>query len=552
MIINTKCSIKAPITANEIIKTILVSRGLNTVEEQAEFLSPREITLDYLYAESGITKESLSAAQTLIDKHLESGSDICIFGDYDADGVSATAVLYLGLSEYIKKSGSTSRLLPFIPDRHKHGYGLSNKAIAEVMDGTAFIDASYEGFHPKLIITVDTGIVAHDGIDTFVHEGIEVIITDHHLPDSTLPKANSIVHSTITSGAGVSWILVCHLLASTSKLLDLATIGIIADMMPLVGFNRTLVVSGLKALSASSSPGFRALKARMGIPERPLTSYDISYGIAPRINAAGRIYSPLHALRLLCTTDNGVATSLAEEIESHNIDRQELTESALTHALEQPFNNKITALVGPYHEGVIGLVAGKLVEAAYRPAIVMSDNGDVIKGSARSIPGFNITGFLRSLKTPFLGLGGHDQAAGFSIERVNLQLLLDEVSAVGNTTISDDLLIRHENADMELPLNNATLELAKKLTKLEPYGLGNNKPRFLFKNVKVVEDRALGELGKHHKLTIEQDGIRLPLLMFNTKHSHPINHVTQCIATIDVNVWNNKESVQLVSTYVET
>ncbi len=552
MIINTKCTISSPITANEIIKTILVSRGLNTVEEQAEFLSPREITLDYLYTESGITKESLIKAQTLVDKHLRSGSDICIFGDYDADGVSATAVLYMGLNEYIKKSGSTSRLLPFIPDRHKHGYGLSNKAVAEVMDGTAFIDASYEGFHPKLIITVDTGIVAHDGIDTFVKAGIEVIITDHHLPDSKLPQANTIVHSTFTSGAGVSWILVCHLLTSTSKLLDLATIGIIADMMPLIGFNRTLVVSGLKALSSSSSPGFRALKARMGIPERTLTSYDVSYGIAPRINAAGRIYSPLHALRLLCTTDNSVATSLAEEIESHNIDRQELTESALTHALEQPFNNKITALVGPYHEGVIGLVAGKLVEAAYRPAIIMSDNGDVIKGSARSIPGFNITGFLRSLKTPFLGLGGHDQAAGFSIERVNLQSLLDEVSAVGDMTISDELLIRHENADMELPLNSATLELAKKLTKLEPYGLGNSKPRFLFKNIKVVEDRALGELGKHHKLTIEQDGVRLPLLMFNTKHAHPINHVTQCIATIDVNVWNNKESVQLVGGYVET
>ncbi len=551
MIITTKTSISKGSSANEIIKALLESRGLNTPELQAEFISPRSITLDYLYTHSGITEVTLKEAQSLIDQHLGSGSDICIFGDYDADGVSATAVLYLGLSEYIKKRSSTSRLLPFIPDRHKHGYGLSNKAIAEVMDGTAFTDTSYPDFHPKLIITVDTGIVAHDGISTFVQAGIDVVITDHHMPDSTLPRANQIVHTTVTSGAGVSWILSSHLLSSTTSFLDLATIGIIADMMPLVGFNRVLVTNGLKALTSSTNPGFRALKTRMGIPDRPLTSYDISYGIAPRINAAGRIYSPLQALRLLCTTDNSVAASLAEEIESHNIDRQELTETALTHALAQPSSNKITALVGPYHEGVIGLVAGKLVEAAYRPSIVMSDNGDVIKGSARSIPGFNITEFLRSLKTPFLGLGGHDQAAGFSVAKENLEDFIKEINITGDRQVSDELLVRHETADLELPLSSATLELAKKLTKLEPYGLGNSKPRFLFKNVKVIEDRSLGELGKHHKLTIEQDGAKIPLLMFNTKHAHPINHVTQCIATIDVNVWNNKESVQLVATYVE-
>ena len=538
-------------TTDNILQCLLVGRGLSTQQEQFRFLNPPPIDLEYLYQNSGIFKENLIAGQSLLDSHLTANHDICIFGDYDADGVTATAVMYLGLSDYIKQKGSKSRLLPFIPDRHKHGYGLSKKAVDEVLSGEAFKLRPQQKFSPKLIITVDTGIVAHEGIASFRATDIDVIITDHHMMEDSLPPANNIIHTTITSGAGVSWIFVSHLLGGTSSYLDLATIGVIADMMPLVGFNRSLVTAGLGALSSSNNVGFCALKNRMGIPTRPLTTYDISFGIAPRINAAGRIYSPLDALRLLCTRDQKNAIALADQIESHNLDRQALTDSALSHALEQNHIHKITTLIGPYHEGVIGLVAGKLVEQLSRPAIVLSENDDVIKGSARSVPGFNITSFLRGLNTPFLGLGGHEQAAGFSISSDSLKQFIAEVSELGDKVVSDELLLKREFADLELPLSASTLSLAKALTKLEPYGLGNTKPRFLFKDLNVLEDRALGDVGKHHKLTVEQGGVTRPLLMFNTKNTHPINKLKKLIASIDVNVWNNKESVQLVANYVE-
>lgn len=547
----TRTTLINPPTPENIIESILVSRGLITKKTQEDFLDPAKLNLDYLYRNSGITKASLKDGKTLLDQHLDANHDICIFGDYDADGVTATAVMYLGLSKYLKSKGSKSRLLPFIPDRHKHGYGLSTKAVEEVLSGDGFKLSVHSDFRPKLILTVDTGIVAHAGIESFRAAGIDVIITDHHLPEKKLPNANHIIHTTITSGAGVSWVFISHLLGDTSFCLDLSTIGVIADMMPLVGFNRSLVKEGLASLTRTNNPGITALTRRMGIPSRPINTYDVSFGIAPRLNAAGRIYSPLDALRLLCTNDPTTATTLAEQIESHNTDRQEYTESALAHALTQKLDKKILTLVGPYHEGVIGLVASKLVEHAYRPALVMSDNGDVIKGSARSIPGFNITDFLRSLHTPFLGLGGHDQAAGFSVAKANLDELISEINNIGDAVVNDALLVRHEYADLELPLSAATLSLAKSLSKLEPYGMSNTKPRFLFKNINVLEDRALGDAGKHHKLTLEQGGVTVPLLLFNTKHSHPLTKITQCIASVDVNVWNNKESVQLVGSYVE-
>ena len=446
---------------------------------------------------------------------------------------------------------SKSRVLPFIPDRHNHGYGLSTKAVDEVLSGAAFKLSAHAEFRPKLILTVDTGIVAHEGITSFTHANIDVIITDHHMIDKNLPSANEIIHTTATSGACVSWIFVSHLLSSTVDFLDLATIGVIADMMPLVGFNRSLVTEGLTALSSSTNLGVVTLRERMGIPARKLTTYDISFGIAPRINAAGRIYSPLDALRLLCTSDEKTARELAEKIESHNMDRQVFTDQALTHALAQDHAHRITTLIGPYHEGVIGLVAGKLVEQLSRPAIVLSENGDVVKGSARSVPGFNITDFLRSLKTTFLGLGGHDQAAGFSVAKENINDLISEINSLGDTVVSEELLTKHEYADLELPLSAVTLDLAHALTRLEPYGLSNSKPRFLFKNLRVLEDRSLGEHGKHHKLTLEQDGFTMPLLIFNTKLVHPINKLKQCTASIDINIWNNRESVQLTANYVE-
>ncbi|KKU46349.1 MAG: Single-stranded-DNA-specific exonuclease RecJ, partial [Microgenomates group bacterium GW2011_GWA2_46_7] len=502
---------------------------------------------------AGLKKALLSQAQKLPRNHLQANHDICIFGDYDADGVTATSIMWQAVSAYAKTQKSTSRILPFIPDRHRHGYGLSDKAVADVVSGEAFRTTQFPDLAPKLIVTVDTGIVAHVGIKSFRDQGIDVIVTDHHQPEDKLPPASHIVHTLSTSGAGLAWIFAMYLLGDPArKLLDLATIGVVGDMMPLQGLNRSILSAGLSALTHTQRPGLIAMKEAMGVNTKDLTTYDISFGIAPRINASGRIYNPLDALRLLCTSDPSLAHQLAAKIESHNKDRQEYTDRSLKLALSQPHDHNIIIVVGDYHEGVIGLVAGKIVELYHRPAIVLSSGGEVVKGSARSLPGINITQVLRSLNTPFLGLGGHDQAAGFSIAKSVVPQFTQELERYADQEISHDLLVKRETADLELSLTSTTLALAKKLSALEPYGLGNPKPKFLLKNLTVLEDRALGKDGKHHKLTVEQNATTREVLMFNTQHSHPLHFIKVLICNLDINVWRDKESLQLISSYVET
>lgn len=565
MQVNIKTSLKKGASAEDIFQAILASRGYTTKKDQNEFLHPPEPTLQFVLKESKIKKSALAQAQQLLDEHLVAGHDICVFGDYDADGVSSTAIMWQAVSAYAKTKKSQSRILPFIPDRHKHGYGLGAQAVSEVITGEAFSSTKHNAFTPKLIITVDTGIVAHVGIASFREHDIDVIITDHHLPadaapqalqagqpENKLPNANVIVHTLATSGAGVAWIFSLYLLGDPAfRLLDLATIGIVADMMPLTGLNRAICVQGLSELTHTKRPGLLAMKSAMGISTKSLTTYDISFGIAPRINAAGRIYNPLDALRLLCTSDTNLAMELAGKIEAHNQDRQEFTDRALLNAAKQKVQHKIIVIIGDYHEGVIGLVAGKLAEMFHRPAIVMSDNGEVIKGSARSIPGVSITSLLRLLKTPFLGLGGHDQAAGFSLAQDQVKKMTKELETLADKKIEDSLLVKTHHADLEVPLRSTSLTLAKLLTTLEPYGLGNQKPKFVTHNVAVIEDRALGAEGKHHKLTLEQEGVTRELMLFNSKESHPLTSLKSIIFTLDVNVWRDKESLQLIGSYVE-
>lgn len=551
--IKVKLNVTDDVTAEEIFETILASRGYKTTKEQELFIHPPEPTLDYLLKESGLKKSVFKIAQKILDKHLGKNQDICIFGDYDADGVTATAIMWQSVTAYGKIKGSKSHILPFIPDRHKHGYGLSDKAVSDVLSGLAFNSTQFEGFSPKLIITVDTGIVAHVGIKAFRDNDIDVIVTDHHLPvESTLPPATCIVHSLTTSGAGIAWIFAMYLLGDpATKLLDLATIGVVGDMMPLTGLNRSITARGLKALSTTKRPGLVAMKTAMGIEGKSLTTYDISFGVAPRINAAGRIYNPLDALRLLCTSDTKLAKELSLKIESHNKDRQEYTDRALLLAAKKNVKHKIIVIKGDYHEGVIGLVAGKLTEMFHHPAVVMSDNGEIIKGSARSVKGINITSLLRLLKTPFIGLGGHDQAAGFSIAKNNVSKMIKELEVLGDKMISDDLLIKQYSADMLVDLSSTSMDLAKLLCTLEPYGMANQKPKFLLQNINVIEDQKLGSGGKHRKLTIEQYGTKRELMLFNTKESYPLQSIKAVIFTIDINVWREKESLQLIGSYVE-
>jgi len=546
-------SFSSSVTSEEIFHFLLKSRGLTSTSQIEEFLRPPAPTLEFLLKKSALSKTNLQKAKKLLDAHLQKNDDICIFGDYDADGVTATAIMWQATLAYAKSTKSSSRLLPFIPDRHRHGYGLSDKAVTEVISGSAFHLSQFKDFSPKLIITVDTGIVAYAGIQAFQKANIDVLVSDHHQPDDSLPPANVFLHTTATSGAGVAWIFSLFLLGSPAlKLLDLATIGVVGDMMLLTGLNRALCVHGLRALSTTKRPGLLAMKKAMGIETKALTTYDISFGLAPRINAAGRIYNPLDALRLLCTNDQTLASNLAKKIEHHNQDRQEYTDQALKQIVSRKISHRAIVLLGNFLEGVIGLVAGKLTELYHRPAIVMSDNGEVIKGSARSVPGVDITSLLRSLKTPFLSLGGHPQAAGFSLAKDQVNNMSKELVALADRTIPPEKLVKTLSVDGLISLEQATKTLAKLISTLEPFGLGNYKPRFLTRDLKVLEDRLLGSEGKHRKLLVEQNGVPREVIWFNSPVPHPITALKELVFSPEINLWRNHESLQLNAQYVKT
>lgn len=554
MDITLKTSVDSRASADDIFQALLKVRGLTTERAQTDFLHPPAPTLSFLLKSAGIKRATLTSIKRLLDSHLAGARDILVFGDYDADGVTATAIMWQTLIAYAKLTHSSSRILPFIPDRHRHGYGLSDAAIDDLTSGSAFVHTQFPDFAPQLIITVDTGIVATAAVVRLRAAGCDVIVTDHHLPDAGgLPTANCLLHTTTTSGAGVAWIFSLFLLGEAAqRLLDLATIGVVADMMPLTGLNRSLVAHGLAALSRSRRPGLVAMKASMGVGEKDITTYDISFGIAPRINAAGRIYNPLDALRLLCTSNSAQAAELAGIIESHNQDRQAYTDSALQAVAAKAVDHHIIVVIGDYHEGVIGLVAGKLVEKFHRPAVVMSQAPDVVKGSARSIAGVNITELLRSLKTPFLGLGGHEAAGGFSLAASAVPNFTHELEQFADQTISADQLVKSESADLELTLAQTSLTLSELIGTLEPFGIGNPKPRFLLHDLSVLEDRALGNGDKHHKLIVVDGSTTRTVLMFNTQHSHPLHSLKQLLCTLDINLWRDKKSLQLIASYVET
>lgn len=550
--INLKINIEKDASAEEILQTILASRGHQTDVEQKAFLHPPAPTLSMLLKETGIKQSVLVECKKILDVHIEAGDDICVFGDYDADGITATAVLWQALMYYTK--GKQVRILPFLPDRHRHGYGLSVNAIKEIMDGQAFQSTKYPDFSPKLIITVDNGIVAHEAAQLLLEKGVGLIITDHHEPTNQLPNALLTIHTITTSGAGIAWIVALALLNEndfSQTLIELATIGIVADMMPLIGLNRAIVTKGLIGLSSTRRLGLQAMYTSATITGKQMTTYDINYRLAPRLNAAGRLHDPYDALRLLCATNRQSAEFLAEQINAHNEERQLMTEATLQEAIKIAPLHKVVIVAGEYHEGIIGLVSGKLTELFHKPTIVMSRKADKYKASARSVPGLNITELLRSLATPYLSLGGHSAAAGFSLTEENFNAFCEELYTLADQIIPDELLEKKIVADMELIPSQVTLTLAKLLGTLEPFGMGNPKPKFLFRNLEVLEDRELGQTGKHHKLFVACGDKSLEILLFNTQEQHPLKKIKALIATIDINLWQEREAVQLIGSYVE-
>ena len=532
----------------DFIASLLRFRGLKSQKEIDLFLSPPN-PIAFTAKDVGIDGKQLVKAVKRIVEAIQKKESIVVYADYDADGITAGAVMWETLWEL------GARVMPYIPHRVDEGYGLSEKGI----------DAVRAQFDPALIITVDHGITAYEKVEYAKKLGIEVIISDHHVKPEKVPDA-TIVHTTELAGSGVSWFLAKEVFAAQKakdngqmiELLSLTTIGTIADLVPLVGPNRSIVKFGLVSLSKTKRVGIRALMADAALDTQTITPYSVSHALAPRLNAMGRIEHALDALRLLCTKQADKAGILATQLGLTNKQRQQMTEDYTTHALNSLIPSRDAGTMKKllfvsdvsYNQGVIGLVAGRLVEQYYRPAIVLAVGDEFSKASARSVAGFNIIEAIRKAADLLVDAGGHPMAAGFTVETKNLEALKERLEALGEKVLDEEILTRKLRVDAEIPIIAASESLWKAIQQLQPFGVGNSEPVFVSRNVTIKDVRLVGATKKHLKLTIvdsdthkQYDGIGFSMAEHYAQLQ--LGNPVDIAYTVDINEWNGNKKLQL-------
>jgi single-stranded-DNA-specific exonuclease len=501
----------------EIIKLILKNRDINNVDE---FLKPS----------FPISKFNLKPALKLINNAIKLNQNILIYGDYDVDGITATAVLWQAIFSKYKN------VTPFIPHREIDGYGIKSKSF--------FRFQTEKNLKFDLLITVDNGIVADKELQKIKEkQDIKIIITDHHIANKKLIYADEIVASTELCGSAISYFLSREINKNTN--LGLAALGTVADCLPLVGANRSIVVHGLKELNTNPSFGIKKLIEISRI-QLPITSYHLGFIIGPRINAVGRLSDPTDALRLLCSQNENQSTKYATILNNFNQDRQIIQNESIEIADKNiNLKNKIIIIDGKYNPGIIGLISSRLTEKYYLPSVVIAIDGDIAKGSCRSIPELNIINALRKHSDLFIDLGGHSGAAGFSIYTKNISKLRSKIIKTVNSKLAKAALIPHLDVDAQMQLNAVTLKNIKAFNLLAPFGIGNPEPLFLFKNCVVESIRTIGQNNDHLKLKIDN----IDALFF--KHGDLINKIklndkVNIVASLSINEWNDNESPQLI------
>lgn len=522
----------------EIIKILLENRGIKTRKQINEFLSP---SLDSVTVHSAEI-DSLEISKTVkrIKEAVKNNENIVIYGDYDVDGICGAAILWETIYGFYKN------VVPYIPHRVDEGYGLS-------INGINNLKAQNEKLN--LVITVDNGIVAYDAVDYANKKKIDVIVTDHHVLGKKKPDSFATVHTTKLCGAGVAWILSKEILKSFDKKLntdhlDLVALATVADMVPLIGNNRTLLKFGLEKLRKTKRVGLLALFKQAVIEKANIGVYEIGHVIAPRLNAAGRVASAMDSLRLICTKDQVKAELLAQKLGQTNKERQVLTTEMSMHAIslfEKSKNpNILFAASRDYNQGVIGLVASRLVENYYRPSIAVSIGEEVSKGSARSVTGFNIIEFIRLHSEFLIDAGGHPMAAGFTVRTARIEEFKKALEKSALKHVTEDHLIRNINIDCELPFEAVSLKLTEEIEKLSPFGVGNPEPLFMSKSVRVESLKLVGRDRNHLKLELSQNGKTFDAMNFSNPNSGIKEGDTLDIAyNISVNVWNGRSNLVL-------
>jgi single-stranded-DNA-specific exonuclease len=535
---------KKKLTTAKIVTKLLKNRGIKTKKDKEEFFSPvkpEKISLRDL----GIKKPALVKAIKRIEKAKDNKEKVIIYGDYDADGICATAILW----ECLYSLGIDA--LPYIPERFSEGYGIKGKSVKE-------LKKKYSGL--GLVITVDNGIVAKGAVEKVNKLGIDVIVTDHHQKGKKLPKAHSIIHTVNTSGSAISWIfareLRRHFKHQQSYFpgngLELVAIGTIADQIPLIGVNRSFAKFGLEALNATQRVGLLELFKEARVEKGSIGSYTVGFIIAPRINAMGRMKHAIDSLRLLCTKSPDKAKGLANYLGKTNAERQKIVDEVVVHARESvdisAGKDMIVISHEKYHEGVIGLAAAKLVDEFWRPAIVLSRGKRISKASARSIPGFNIIEAIRKFDSLLEDGGGHPMAAGFSIKTDKIDDFSKKIQEESAKMLTESILTPELKIDMEIGFDQIKYDLVRKLKEFEPVGLGNPTPSFVTKRVKVQDARLVGSARKHLKLSLEKDGKSFGAIGFGLGEdfgSLSRGSIIDTVYSVEENYWNGDVNIQL-------
>lgn len=532
---------------SSIIAGILRNRGIDDLNNIKKFLNPR---LGDLY--DPYLLPDMDTSVNIIKNSIESSHRIVIYGDYDADGVTSTALLYSALKDI------NADIHYYIPRRDDEGYGLNFDAIDEIVSkGTG------------LIITVDCGTSSISEVEYCRKLGSQIIVTDHHecgdiLPDA--PVINPKRHDSSypfkeLSGAGVAFKLVQALCKSFSsidpfKYLDLAAVGTIADVVPLLDENRIIAKYGLSAMKDTSNLGLKALLEVSGIDNGKISSGTVSFSVSPRINAIGRIDDANYGVKLFTSKDRAEAIHIASRLDEANRIRQGIEEKIFKDAEEKaelvfkPRNDLVFVMESDeWNKGVVGIAASKIVEKYYRPAVLLCREGNLCRGSARSIPGINIYEALKSCQDLMIKFGGHALAAGLTISSDNVDKLYTRINEYVKSKIPGLSLIPSVFADFELVPDDISVKLADELEKLEPFGAGNPSPVFVCRNFKIQDIRPVGAEDKHLKMRLLYPGYSFDAIAFNmgyNKDDYSKGSIIDVAFQLDNNTWNGQKNVQLV------
>ena len=529
------------------IVKILLNRGFDSPETVEKFLNPQLSDLRDPFLLLGMDK-----AMERVTKALLANERIVIYGDYDVDGITATSLLYI----IFNKLGA--QVDYFLPNRLVEGYGLSVDGINEVKKQGA-----------DLIITVDTGINAIDEVAYAKSQGIEVIITDHHEPREILPEAVAIVNpkqekcqfNEELSGVGVAFKFAQAVYKSLGQNeadlhehLDLVALGTAADIVPLVGENRVLTRFGIPQIARTTKPGLKSLTFVSGLMGKDISTGQVVFVLAPRINAIGRLGDAKDAIRLLSTRDEKVAQEVARRLDDDNRKRKRIDEETLNEALAQLEeiadleNDKAIVLAGEgWHLGVIGIVASRIVERYHLPTVMISLKDGVGKGSARSIPGFHLCEALNKCEDLLLQYGGHKYAAGLSIESKNVEKFRKKFIEVSNSELTADDIQPKLKIDMEIELSEVTDDFMELLEKFAPFGPQNMRPVFLTRNCEIIGRHSV--VGHNHlRMRVRKGSTVIDVIGFgfgDMLSQISTGSLVDSVYTLEYNTYNNVTRVQM-------